>query len=132
MRFAGVHWNRRSLAWSLFALALAALGWALRAWLPPAPRWVVRGAMDPLGLAPDGKTICTQGQRSGSTDSVWVDNGPQGMVPVWNTTYSHCGPVHFWDVESGREVRRLFEGVSTLDNVTFSNDGRQVAALVRY
>ncbi len=33
----------RIAGWTLLIAALIALGWTLRAWLPPQPRWVVTG-----------------------------------------------------------------------------------------
>ena len=44
---------------TLLAAALIAVAWALHAWLPPQPRWVVTGSLINAGLAPDGKTFRT-------------------------------------------------------------------------
>src|SRR4051794_27868595 len=54
---------RMWLAWGLGCLGLVGLGFALEAWLPPAPRAVLRGnagqSKRPAGLSPDGKILMT-------------------------------------------------------------------------
>jgi WD40 repeat protein len=42
------------------------------------------------------------------------------------------GPVQFWDVHSGREVRRFLDDVSSLDSLVFSDDGRMLFAAARH
>jgi WD40 repeat protein len=123
---------RRPIGWTAFALLLVGLGWALHAWLPPQSRWVVRGAIEPLGFAQDGETFCTQAPGIGGNVSFCVDNGPQTFPVQLHAPHSRSGPVQFWDVKSGREIRHLFDDVSNLSKLTLSRDGRLLATLVDY
>jgi hypothetical protein len=87
---------------SLFVAALGGLGWGLYAWLPPEPRWTLRGPYRAHGFASDGSIVITEGLDDGS--------------------------IQCWDACTGREVRRVFAGAGRLQSTAFSDDRRCVAA----
>ncbi len=88
------------LRWGLFMLALAGVGWALHARLPPVPRWVLYGSFIPEGLTLDGKLFITQ--------TVAVEDRPNSnRSPSFPSALPKGGPVRFWDVETGQEVNSV-------------------------
>ncbi len=113
--------NRRLLGWSLLALLLAGLAWVLHAWLPPEPRWVLRGPITPLAFGPDGKSFMT------STMS--MDD-----VQDWNhsfvfTSTGPLGPVQFWDIATGHENWSVLDDDEPCWQVAVSDDCTHLAAV---
>src|SRR5437870_4128079 len=110
----------RITGWSLFLALLIALGGVLHAWLPPQPRWVMRGSFIAEGLAPDGNTFRTLAVR------------PQD-VPRRNNTSMLREPkgiaVQLWDVETGREVFNGLGNSGLRWEVAFAKNGRWLAAV---
>jgi hypothetical protein len=93
------------------AMALVGVGMALDAWLPPEPRWTREGDFHSLGFASDGKTFRT-------------------VVPSSDRGY--VGPVHCWDMCSGKEIDSLLEVAgATISTLSFSDNGRMLAAITR-
>lgn len=106
----------------LCAFVLGGLGWALYAWLPPQPRWVVRGPIAALGLAPDGKTF--------RTATMAVDGLPNRLMsPFSHVQPKNVGPVEFWDVETGRHVLSVIGEGGPHWGVALSDDGTRLAAI---
>lgn len=109
----------------------------------PSPRRFI----ETLTFAPDGKTLAGGGYESG----VWLWDVAAGTVlrtlptpadsdlvcgvtfaPGGRTvaafTSGHTGMLHLWDVASGGRVRQLEVHHSGMGGVTFSADGRRIAA----
>jgi hypothetical protein len=114
--------NRRPLLrWGVFALALAGFGWTLFAWLPPEPRWVVRGPFAALGLASGGETFGTATRLPADL--------PRRLEPRFGVKRPKSGPAQFWDVETGREVLSVLGDGGPRWTIAFSDDGKRLGAL---
>jgi WD40 repeat protein len=129
---------RTWLSWGLWCLGVMGLGFALDAWLPPQPRWVLRGSHAPGQLSDDGK-ILTTGTRLNT------DNGNELCISLktWDTFAGQERGEFFRDLVGSREVsmtgvpigRREFpdpdvQGFST-DQLVYSQDRRFCALLHR-
>ncbi len=118
--------NRRVLGWSLFALVFAGLAWVLYAWLPPEPRWVLRGPFEHGGITPNGKMYITRTVKGNDLqnlqdlhDDVLV--APELPLPV--------GPVQYWDIATGEQVEQVLGDRGPVWHVGFSTDCKQLAAV---
>src|SRR5437773_2306561 len=105
----------RIIGWSLLLALLFALGGTLYVWLPPQPRWVMRGSFYAEGLAPDGKTFRTVAVRPEDAPrrfhSPMSPRGPKGIA------------AQLWDVETGREVFGGLGNSGLRWEVAFSKEG---------
>ncbi len=103
--------NRRVLGWSVFALLLVGMAWALDAWLPPEPRWTVGGDCNDALFSPDGERVLT----------VSHDRGGHGS----------CGPIRIRDVASGRTILEFAADLDYLVTQRMSPDFRQWVGIGR-
>src|SRR5437868_1866116 len=86
--------NRRMVAWSLLALLLVGVAWALDAWLPPVPRWTEASDCDDVVFSPDGERVLTVARKA--------------------EIHEPCGPVCVRDAASGDT---LFQFAADLDRI---------------
>jgi hypothetical protein len=113
--------NPRLLGWSAFALLLAGLAWALHAWLPPEPRWVLRGPIVPIGFGPDGKRYMT--------GTMALDDLPNWNFARFPSTGPPMGPVQFWDIATGHEAWSVLGYRGPRWQVAFSDNFTHLAAV---
>jgi hypothetical protein len=111
----------RILRWSLFTLALTALAWGLHAWLPAAPRWVVRGAFIPQGLTADGAAFQTIIVRN---EDLPNRNRSPSLLSL-----PRGGPVQFWDVNTGQFLRGVLDDSGPRWHIALSKDGKRLVAV---
>jgi hypothetical protein len=102
----------KRLRWVLFALALAGLAIALHTWLPPDPRWSVRGFVGEIALTPDGSRIAVWRAESGR----------------WQRSELRS-PLTIHDADTGAVRGTFFTAEETYAAWAQSEDGRYLAAL---
>ena len=111
--------TRRVLGWSLFAVLLVGLAWALYVLLPAEPRWVRRGPITLLELGPDGKSLMT------GTMSANLPLRNNGFVVPERPP---VGPVQLWDIATGQEVWSVLGDGGPRWQVAISADLTRLAA----
>jgi hypothetical protein len=101
--------NRRVLGWSLFALLLAGMAWALYVLLPPEPRWSRRGHFQSVSLTPTASHVVlvpfsqVRGNQPGDAAVVTVVDGQTGAEV--GTFFHDAGVIHWWECSAdGRFV----------------------------
>jgi WD40 repeat protein len=95
-------YRRICLGWTAFACVLIGLGFALDAWLPPAPRFVLHDAH--LKNVWGEATLCADGMVL--------------MTGILGQTYEDgwmCDSLRSWDTATGRERGRFFAGFAKAD-----------------
>jgi outer membrane protein assembly factor BamB len=99
--------RRRVLSWFVVGAFLTGMGAVMYVVLPPAPRWTLSDGVRML-ITENGPALATCAARDDSA----------------------CGPVQFWDVETGRELERFFaDGPAFLAHAQ-SRDGRYFVAVL--
>jgi WD40 repeat protein len=103
----------------MFVVALAALGGALHVWLPPEPRWAVRGAFHEIRLLPDGSAVA-----GWASSELWQNSSKLRAPSVVVQS-----PLTLYETSIGTPLRTFFEGAGRLWSWAICPSGRWIAAM---